>query len=346
MGRFCHISLLIDLDQEWWLPTAAALREPHAYFPRRSRVYLHETIHFWHQLCHGYLLALAEEDWGLLRSWEQGAAPAPGPLREAFVRPTGRNGFSPSDLCESLARFWEITAVGHEAVLNEAMDAERARSLEDAIPDELLRVAGHPMSAEGLDEAIASSGSYSLPYRVARRTLSPAYGQVLFPLIGHFALQTPDPVVSFERFAEQVSPLAATHLDAHDAQGSAWLQPDLVCALYKLVRDACGDLFDAETMFERSALGDNPAYRACFGTLAALDRTEFDMAVAMPAGPQHREFLIRHASPPCVRFRDRMLPVRAMTSDAPATQSGAEDLASACAAVQERWESFQRAGAI
>ena len=94
MTGFSHVSLLIDLDHEWWSPKITAFLDPASYFPRRARMLVHETIHYWQQLSSGYLLAMAQEDWEQLLSWEQGVRPALGPLRGGYRRPEGLHHFS------------------------------------------------------------------------------------------------------------------------------------------------------------------------------------------------------------------------------------------------------------
>ncbi|MEF8733647.1 MAG: hypothetical protein V5B40_17575 [Candidatus Accumulibacter meliphilus] len=354
MGSFCHVSMLIELDQEWWWPAPEALTDTANYFPRRSRTYLHESIHFWQQLSHGYLFALAEEDWHQLRRWEQGGAAELGPLRARFQQPAGQHGFSPSDICESLARFWEVVAVGPRTILAEAIATERKRRIDGVVPNDWLEAARDAETWAGLEIAIELGGTYSTPYLVAQHQLGKTTSQVLFPLLAHFSLKTHEPVELFERFLIQVAPLAGEHLSASGAEGSLWQRPETVASLFDFVRRACADvareagqqgLVDAATLFRNSPLQDNAVYASCFDSLANVDRDgDIDIAIAMPAGPGFRQRLARELPPPCVRFRDRHLPIRQLLlPDGAPEQAAAKTLAESCLELQERWVSFQDA---
>jgi hypothetical protein len=327
MSGFCHVSMLIELDSEAWPPEPAAYIKTSEYFPKRSRTLVHESIHYWQQLAHGYLLALAEEDWTRMLAWEQnGGSATTGPRRAHYHQPEGQNGFTASDVCESSARFWEVLLTG---------------------PAEILRQANgrpQPLSDQAFDEAMHLGGNYALPYAVARRVLDRESGLVIFPFLTHFALKTSRPAFFFERFVEEAAPDAAGRAKDLGATG-----------LYRLFENRCSEiarregeaaLLHAPDLFRQSPLRANRVYRWSFRRLARLE-TAADYSICLPG--LQRDVLAMLLTPPCIRFRDRQtisVGHRYLERASGASwleRRRAEHAARECLAIQERWEKFQNA---
>jgi hypothetical protein len=354
-GQFSHVSLLIDLDGEWWWTGSAALLDPVRHFPRRGRTYLHETLHFWQQLAHGYLIALAEEDWRRMLASERGQGRTPGPLRNDFQSRMGAHGFTASDLCECLARFWEIVAIGPETVLRHKIREERLRNLNGSAPPQWVDAAERPTTGMSFEVAMETGGRYSHPYLAVRDLFGHETSQVLFPLVAHFALQTPSPVEIFEYLVEHAGSPAARTLVAAGLRGSLWERPDAIETAYRSTHQFCreavravgADLVDGRTRFRDSPLQENPAYQACFRMLDKLaGRVDVDVALAMPVGPPFRPPLATGLLPLCVRFGDRLVSPWALAMHEVRGPAEVFEplslLASASAAVQERWDAFLR----
>jgi hypothetical protein len=365
MTGFSHVSLLIELDHEWWPPKTAAFLSPANYFPRRARMLVHETMHYWQQLGSSYLLAMAQEDWEQLISWEQGARPAIGVLRGAYRRPEGLHHYSSHDLCECLARFWEVMFLSPRVVLRDAVIQARRASLEGVAPKELTDLAaraegdGDEMNTQVFDMAMQLSGSYGIPFAVLRKVIGAGNATVLFPLLVHFALKTTRPVYYFERFVDRVTGAALARADELGI-ASSWDRAAAV-ALYTTVSSYCGEIIretgderrlSCAAIFGDSSLRDNPAYQWSFGQVDRLAKAIgghddiVDMAICLPAFSDFRILLTSYLAPPCVRFRDRQavgLAAKYLSAhdDASAEDKAAAETAmDACLSLQQRWESF------
>lgn len=362
MSGFWPVSLLIDLDDEWWLPTPASYVATAEHLPRRARTLVHESIHFWQQLSHGYLLDLAEEDWRRLLEWEQGGRPGPGPLRERYRRSEGRHGFSVHDLWECEARFWEVLFVGPRVVLQEAVTRTRRASLTgDVDPDlaELARREGPPDS-QTFDRAMQLSGGYAAPFAVVRELVGQRAALVVFPFLVHFALKTDDPVAWFDRFVDELAPGLSAEADRRGIAAAGWDQ-DLAGELYvhakheaeRIAGDDDGDGGDAALryapdLFPGSGLADHPAYAWAFGRFERLaahleGAITLHAAICSPVFPTFRALLAGLLPPPCLRFRDRRtLDLPELFASGPAEELyGTASAVADVQAVQERWETFQ-----
>jgi hypothetical protein len=335
MSQFCHVSMLIDLDHEPWPAGPRAYTDTAVYLPRRSRVLVHESIHYWQQLSQGYLLALAEEDWNLMLEWERsGGRPARGPVRTHYYTPEGRYGFSAYDLCECFARFWEVLLGGPAAVLRDAIEQRRRNgTLSAAVERDWKDTASAAPGDGAFDMAMDLSGSYGIPYCVARRVLDRVSGLVIFPYLAHFALQTPRPAYFFERFVAEVAPAAAGRAD----ELGLTADPPRPAApqLYPFVEERCAALIRADggaglmyarEMFRASPLLQNRVYLWSFQRLQKTEEDPFDLSVCLPG--LYRDVLAMRFAPPCVRFRD------GQTLGAGQAE---------CLEIHQRWQHFQHA---
>lgn len=355
MSRFCHVSMLIDLDYEAWAPSPAAYTRTSEYFPKRSRALVHESIHYWQQLSHGYLLRLAAEDWERMLEWEQrGGRAAVGPCRAHYYEPEGRHGFSAYQLSESFARFWEVLRAGPAKVLGDAIEEARKQGRAREVDAE-WREAARPeaLSDRTFDLAMDAAGSYGLPYAVTRRVLDRESGLVIFPFLAHFALKTPRPAHFFELFLDEAAPAAAAEAEAL----GLFAKPARAGAetLYPFVEGRCagiarregeGGLIHAANLFRESPLRHNPVYDWSFRRLRQRGLSgKFDCALGLFG--LHFDELAKRVTPPCVRFRDQHtigLSHDYLEADGGAswiTLHRAEKAKQACLQLQQRWEAFQ-----
>jgi hypothetical protein len=350
MNGFCHVSMLIDLDFESWPPAPEAYTDTAGYFPRRSRALVHESIHYWQQLSHGYLLALAQEDWSQMLEWEENRGrPALGSVRIHYHQPEGRNGFSASDLCESVARFWEVLLVGSAEVLRNTYDSSKNLQTKQ----DLMDLHRDVQTDRALDEAMYQSGNYCVPYAVARRVLDEEAGVLLFPFLAHFALKTSRPAHFFERFVEEAAPEAAAKakelgiIPQSERAGASDLYPFLEHRCAEIVRQE-GEvgLLHAPDLFQGSPLRDNYVYRWSFRRLDQL-AADGDRAICLPG--LERDLLATQLTPPCVRFRDRQIIglshfyLEHSGGAADEVLRRAEKARRECISLQKRWERFRTA---
>jgi len=355
VSGFWPVSLLIDLDHEWWLPTPRSYTDTADHLPRRSRTLVHESIHYWQQLSHGYLLELAQEDWRQLLEWEQGGHPALGPRRERYRKPEGRHGFSAYDLWECEARFWEVLFVGPPVVLREAVTRARRESLSGEVdPDLAVLARRDEADSQTFDLAMQLSGGYAAPFRVVRELLGQRDALVAFPFLVHFALKSGDPVATFERLLDELAPALVAEADRLGIATAGW-DDDVAAGLYTLaadraeqvVRDAGGSgLLHAPALFPESGLADNPVHAWSFARLEQLAATVggptvVDAAICLPGFADFRVLLARMLAPPCVRFRDRQaVDLVDLVGAEPDPGLGGAPAAEALE-VQARWETFQ-----
>jgi len=283
-GTFSHISLLIDVNEEPWKPSAEILWDPAKYEPRRSRVIFHETVHYWQHIAHSFLVRLADEEWKRLIAYEKsGEKLDKGPIRREFERKERRIDFSARDLHESLARFWDVFAFGpHRLLQIEWTEGKKAVSADFAQAfHELRQEANLPTGAwGGMDFATAMltvAGQYAVPFNLVNSSLEDHFTAInLFPLLGHFAFQTSRPAYFFGQFVEKLGSELHAHVEAmknapdqsptdllENTMNRLYLKARLACD--RIVRNA-GErcLVTGLMAFPNSCLNDHPAYQWAF----------------------------------------------------------------------------------
>jgi hypothetical protein len=216
-NAFRGISLLVDVGLDRSEPHGNVLLHPAKHEPARSRVVLHETIHYWQQLNLGFLTRLAEEDAVRLRRYEQrGALDPPGPVRLEYVRRYPGVEFSARDLHESIARYWDVHVIGPNLLLELELEDPHRRLPAEIITryrelkrtGRLRRAGGDAYSDLSYDLAMeAAAGRYALPYLEVRRRFAPAVAGGVFPVAGNLAMHTARPVPFFVRLAELAAPV-------------------------------------------------------------------------------------------------------------------------------------------
>jgi hypothetical protein len=172
----------------------------------QNRVYLHELLHFWQTLSQGYITRQALLEWQRLQRFEETGDVSPhseldGHLHRFFHKhPLW--GFSAWNLSEALARFWDIQLMNPRVLLENRGRAQDVpphnpgfrdifQQLEDAAPG------WSQVTSENFDYLMQLEDWYAAPYRAVLQKVGSAWAAALFPLIGHFSLQSPSPVEVF-----------------------------------------------------------------------------------------------------------------------------------------------------
>lgn len=211
---------MIDIDENWNEPSILVIRQPTHYEPSKSRIVMHETLHWWQQLGLGFFTHLAAEDWQRLLEFEStGIIPDSGPFMQELLRFNDSLGFSAWNLIESLTRYWDVHICGPTQLL----DIERIEKLGtdkefwkkyDKLRESgiltIRRSNGDAYTAQAYNLAMEGvGGRYARPYKLTGEFLmNPDLAGVLFPIAAHFAFQTSKPTDYFERFVEILAPYA------------------------------------------------------------------------------------------------------------------------------------------
>jgi hypothetical protein len=177
---------------------------PANYHPQQSRQVFHETIHFWQYLSSGYLARVVQEDWDRLIAFEQfGTLVREAPRRLHLLQAHPEYSFSPGDLVEAFARYWDVHVIGPPELLElelhsgrYALSPEFVEQFERLKKSHLVRHPEHGgYSSASFDLAMEGpGGGWAKPYNVMRERLPPKATAALFPVAVNLALQTSDPV--------------------------------------------------------------------------------------------------------------------------------------------------------
>ena len=170
--------------------------------PTLARVLYHESIHFWQFLASAYIANLVAEEWHRLEEFERtGEVEA---QSEGVSDYTRGSPFSPHELVECWARYWDVHTRSPATIIAEDPQLERSDLLEIRFPDsatpDYTSVAFDQVMQEGRDCEL-----YAAPYRWM---LDEAGGSsylvaLTFPLICHQAFGSPQPVLVFCRAFER-----------------------------------------------------------------------------------------------------------------------------------------------
>ena len=331
-SAFSPVSLVIGVAEDYYSPRTIAIGAPVEYEPRRSRIVMHETLHYWQQLTHGFLARLASEEWRRLQAFrENGEFPPPGPVRRQYVKKHPELGFSVRTLHEALTRGWDIHICNPIQVLH--LERESRLFTDDtfwARFDE-LEAAGALTGPGGSYTDLAyelgmdgAGGRYASPFRYLVEHSNRAQAGIAFPLAAHFALQTPNPAASYARIAPVL---------ANEAKPS---QPapieELWISYYDHARQRIAPILDemgqsylpGEDVI-REELGDHPGYQRAISHLQRLEKESWrakpyhlymqapeairgrqaaDIMLATPGISEHRSLLLMCLPPPRVQFTD------------------------------------------
>jgi hypothetical protein len=161
---------------------------------RLSRVLYHEAIHFWQLLASAYLGNLVADDWRRLLCFEETGELLPKSPRAFTYGCAGEHPFSPQELVECWARYWDVhTRSPAQIIADEDLTVEDPSALHSS-GGYYTDVAFDFFMRNGPDAT-----QYSGPYRWLLDQLDGAsgYAALVFPIIAHAAFGSPRPVVVF-----------------------------------------------------------------------------------------------------------------------------------------------------
>lgn len=156
----------------------------------------HESVHFWQFIWSGYIAQLVYNDWYRLNNFEKNHVIIPNNCWSHFCN---RNNFSfsPYELIECLARFWDVHTRGpHEIIKEENIVQNLNKIYEFNIGQETVYTgeAFDTVMQEGEDCVL-----YAAPYRwMLDQTKGDSFFvATIFPIIAYFSLLTDEPVKVF-----------------------------------------------------------------------------------------------------------------------------------------------------
>lgn len=347
---------------------------PGGYYPERSRQLFHETVHFWQYLASGYLARLVEEDWDRLVAFEQtGRTTREAPRRVHFIRPHPEHGFSPRDLVEASARYWDVNVIGPPDLIELELHAGRHTFSPEFVERfEALKAKGllrHPehggYSSDSFDLAMEGpGGGWAKPYSVLRQRLPQKATGALFPVVANLALQTADPVGTFA-FLMSGAPSLDAALPSGKDIALLWrwcydfVQPllDELPAEERLgngIRVAAAGSLDRHPLWNwlikytlRAAAEIGAAGSASMDWETAVQRGigSLAFALACPGDLESRGWLVPLLAPPLVQFADHVewTPARDAAASVQATPSELttlDQIVEITRDVNERWRNF------
>ena len=347
---------------------------PANYHPKASRELFHETVHFWQYLASGYLSRLAEEDWDRLLTFERtGKFTREVPRRAHYLQPHPEHGFSPRDLVEAFARYWDVHVIGPPDLIEQELSAGRHNFSPDFVERfETLKAKGllrHPehggYSSDSFDLAMEGpGGGWAKPYSMLRQRLPPKATGALFPVAVNLALQTDDPVDTF-----------AFLISGAQSIESALPSGEDIAVLWRWCYDFVSPLLGERPKDQRlgsgirkaaaGSLDSNPIWNwlikymlRAAAELGAADTEGMDyhtavergigtlaFALACPGDPKNRGWLVPLLAPPLVQFEDDVEwnPARdaaASVQASPADLETLDSVAEVARGLSERWQRF------
>ncbi|HTD20388.1 MAG TPA: hypothetical protein VK667_12755 [Ktedonobacteraceae bacterium] len=153
----------------------------------------------------GFLTNLALEIWLSLIYFEKtGETEKYNDLQKKLVSKDSAIGFSPLDLMECHARFWDIHVLGPAKVKQFEQEPRNYH----LVPADysLKRPKDAPWTGYTGDvfDATMTGASYGEPYRRALEQWGSTVAVVMFPMASYFALQTPNPIKAYKKIEDMV----------------------------------------------------------------------------------------------------------------------------------------------
>lgn len=355
-----------------------AWHNPAGYFPEKSRELFHETVHFWQYLASGYLTRIVEDDWNRLVHFEQtGEASRESTHRAHFIQPDAKHGFSPLDLVEAFARYWDVHVIGPPELIELELRSDRYVFSNDFVNRfEKLKTEGqlrHPehggYSGAAFELAMEGpGGGWAKPYVMLRQKLPPKATAALFPISINLALQTTDPVGSFAFLisgAPSIESALPSNLDI--AHLWRWCYKFITPLLNKLPEETL--LGNGARVAAAGSLDRHPLWNwlikymlrasaeiGAIGSHAKIDQDTavergiqpLSFALACPGDLQNRQWLVSFLAPLLVRFTDGVewRPARDAAASIQASPSELKTLdiaAEIASETSDRWQRFHDA---
>ncbi len=317
---FYRPSLTIELDTAHFSFDHGYLAGPGFYRVPSLRVYIHETIHFWQTLNQGYLTNLAQEEWLALLEFEKTGRNAKyGNLQSAYTTKELSVNYSTADLVEGLARFWDIMILGPDRLeeWNTGGYSHRTPFTTERQDDPQKPV--KPMTNQLFDRLMQLEDAYAAPFRLMLEQWGTNNSIMLFPLVGHFSMQTPKPAQTFAAATEALTRTGGIEFSGsiHDGWRHYYAPIRELC--HQVSMNVTGSLLTSGwDVVQRGALGDHPLFRHF---LALYDRAvpdaaqQLDLFFAVPGDPEARGYLRSFFVPPLVLFHDGRWAERAPVFD-------------------------------
>lgn len=172
------------------------------------RILYHETIHFWQFLSSAYVANLVAQEWSRLIRYEQTRELMP-PGDPEDSESDGATPFSPSELVECWARYWDVHSRGPDRII-----AEESIPVNDTSKLQKQFGGQTAYTGEAFDTVMQvgrDCAVYGRPYRWLLEKLSghSASAALIFPIAAHGAFSAPNPVEVFCRCVEKALQSAA-----------------------------------------------------------------------------------------------------------------------------------------
>lgn len=278
------------------------------------RQYVHECLHLWQVLGSGYLSNVARDKWLALQRWEAtGELPAPSG-RLTAVDPAV--GFSARDLSEALCRFWDVHVSGPPDLLGEPYAGDPVHDVAE-VPADWLTEGLDPEVVERVREQRSYSGAqldawmlredgYAEPYRRVLASAGSKRAAALFPIVGYFALQTPNPPRAFAGSLDLLAtyPLPAASRSIHDIWRTVFGDVADACARAAFTTTGTVLTPGAPVLAAMTREG-HVVYRHYASLLSMMGEVgPTDPWLALPGDPETRLRLAVFLVPPVVTFHD------------------------------------------
>lgn len=164
----------------------------------------HETLHFWQLLGWGYVANCAAATWRRVLEFEQnGTVPPPSAHGLEAMGDAGDGPFSPRELLEAVARFWDVhtrspaQVIAEDGLADDAARAVGALTMDDPHGGDLVAYTNNAF--DFVMQHGPDCQRYAEPYRwlLERVQGASAFAVIMFPLCAHAAMGTPNPVRVF-----------------------------------------------------------------------------------------------------------------------------------------------------
>jgi hypothetical protein len=315
MNGFDRCSLAIELASDFFPFEEEYLQQPRLYDNATIRVFVHEILHFWQVLSSGYLANLALKEWENLQEFEHsGKLTPPASILRRFMQRNPQLGFSAWNLSEALARFWDLHICGPQKILRQRLLMIRSPDLERfglEEPTDLPGSEAEPYSGELFDALMLLEDAYAEPYRLSLSRWGSKKSVLLFPLVGYFSLQTPEPVEVFYSVMNNSAIDRIDFLQYRDIH-AGWLSifghVGSLCKLAANYVGKVGDFTPGWDVVRKSSLIGHPIYRHYFQIISivkdfqAWQGNKIDFYFACPGDPDCRAKLVSTFVPPLTRF--------------------------------------------
>jgi len=309
MNGFDRCSLAIELASDFFPFEEEYLQQPRLYDNAAVRVFVHETLHFWQVLSSGFLANLALSEWHNLLEFEGSGELTPqSSILGSFVRENPEMGFSPWNLSEALARFWDLHITGPQKNLRQRLlltDSPDLSRMGLETPTDLPGSEAQAYSSEQFDTLMLLEDTYAEPYRLSLARWGSLKSVLLFPLVGYFSLQTSMPVKVFSSVMSN-STLDridfSQYQDIHAGWRSIFSDIKRLCGMTAL-SDVGIDLTPGWDVIRRSSLNDHPVYQHYLQAISLLHalpvwgEEKIDFYFACPGDPDCRAKLVSTFSP-------------------------------------------------